>query len=72
MNEELFKKVNDKIIAKFPEAIEASDITYDFPAFTIKKDNIHEVLEFLKNDEELNFHCLTEWNNCKTPLMNWN
>ena len=60
MNEELFKKVNEKLSAKFPDAIEASDITYDFPAFTIKKDSIHEVLEFLKNDEELNFHFLTD------------
>ncbi|MBA2610853.1 MAG: NADH-quinone oxidoreductase subunit C [Bacteroidetes bacterium] len=60
MNEELFKKVNEKISAKFPDAIEASDLAYDFPSYTIKKDNIHEVLEFLKNDEELNFHFLTD------------
>jgi len=60
MNEELFKKLNEKISAKFPDAIEASDLAYDFPSFTIKKDNIHEVLEFLKNDEELNFHFLTD------------
>lgn len=60
MNEDLFKKLNEKISAKFPDAIEASDLAYDFPSFTIKKDNIHEVLEFLKNDEELNFHFLTD------------
>lgn len=60
MNEELFKKLSDKINTKFPDAIEASDLSYDFPAFTIKKDIIHDVLEFLKNDEELNFHFLTD------------
>lgn len=60
MNEDLFKKLNEKISAKFPDVIEASDLAYDFPSFTIKKDSIHDVLEFLKNDEELNFHFLTD------------
>ncbi len=60
MNEDLFKKLNEKIGAKFPDVIESSDLAYDFPSFTIKRDNIHEVLEFLKNDEELNFHFLTD------------
>ncbi len=60
MNEELFKKLAEKISAKFPDAIEASDIAYDFPAFTIKKESIHDVLSFLKEDEDLNFHFLTD------------
>ena len=60
MNEQLFNILASRITSKFPDAIEASDLTYDFPAFTIKKDSIHEVLEFLKNDEDLNFHFLTD------------
>lgn len=60
MNEELFNKVKERIIAKFPDAIEVAEITLDFPAFTIKKESIHNVLAFLKNDEDLNFHFLTD------------
>jgi NADH-quinone oxidoreductase subunit C len=60
MNEELFNKLKEKLTAKFHDAVEVSEITYDFPTFTIKKDHIHEVLTFLKNDEELNFHFLTD------------
>ena len=33
---------------------------YDYPVFTIKSDKIHDVLSFLKNDEALNFHFLTD------------
>ena len=60
MNEELFNKVKERIIARFPDAIEVAEITLDFPAFTIKKESIHNVLAFLKNDEDLNFHFLTD------------
>ena len=60
MNEELFNKVKERINAKFPEAVEVAEITFDFPSFTIKKESIHDVLAFLKNDEDLNFHFLTD------------
>ena len=60
MNKELFEKLKSKIETKFPEVIMDSDLAFDFPSFTIKTANIHEVLEFLKNDEELNFHFLTD------------
>jgi NADH-quinone oxidoreductase subunit C len=60
MNEELFNKVKERINAKFPDAVEVAEITFDFPSFTIKKESIHDVLDFLKNDEDLNFHFLTD------------
>ncbi|MDO9000596.1 NADH-quinone oxidoreductase subunit C [Sediminibacterium sp.] len=60
MNEDLFKKVNERLNEKFPDAIEVAEIPFDFPSFTIKKENIHEVLVYLKNDEDLNFHFLTD------------
>ena len=60
MNEELFNKVKERINAKFPDAVEVAEITFDFPSFTIKKESIHDVLAFLKNDEDLNFHFLTD------------
>lgn len=60
MNEELFNKVKERISAKLPDAIEVAEITFDFPTFTIKKESIHDVLSFLKHDEDLNFHFLTD------------
>jgi NADH-quinone oxidoreductase subunit C len=60
MSQDLLNKVNEQLNAKFPGAIEASELSYDFPVFTIKKENIHDVLSFLKNDTELNFHFLTD------------
>ena len=60
MNEELFNKVKERIITKFPDAIEVAELTFDFPSFTIKKESIQDVLAFLKNDEDLNFHFLTD------------
>lgn len=57
---ELLEKVKTAISAKFPEAIEKSETSYDFPVFYIRKDEIHQVLEFLKQDSELNFHFLTD------------
>ena len=57
---ELLDKVTEKINAKLPDSIEVAEMLYDFPVFTIKHDKIHDVLKFLKEDEELNFHFLTD------------
>ena len=40
---------------------------YDYPVFVISKDKIHEVLSFLKNDSDLNFHFLTDLTGIQTP-----
>jgi NADH-quinone oxidoreductase subunit C len=40
---------------------------YDFPVFVITKEKIHEVLEFLKTDADLNFHFLTDLTGFQTP-----
>jgi NADH-quinone oxidoreductase subunit C len=58
--QELLDKVNEQLNQRFPGAIEVAEMSYDFPVFTIKKDSIHQVLSFLKNDGELNFHFLTD------------
>jgi NADH-quinone oxidoreductase subunit C len=42
-------------------------LLYDYPVFTITHDKIHEVLAFLKNDEALNFHFLTDLTGMQTP-----
>jgi NADH-quinone oxidoreductase subunit C len=63
---ELLDKVNKKIDAKLPDSIEIAEVLYDFPVFTIKSDEIHKVLAFLKQDEELNFHFLTDLTGIQT------
>lgn len=56
---ELLDIVNAKLNERFPGEIESAAFLYDYPVFTVKKDSIHDVLKFLKEDEELNFHFLT-------------
>ena len=63
---DLLNKINETLNAQFPGAVELSEMSYDFPVFTIKKENIHEVLSFLKNDTELNFHFLTDLTGIQT------
>lgn len=57
---ELLDKVNAKLTEQFHGYIDAAEMLYDYPVFTIHRDKIHEVLQFLKEDEELNFHFLTD------------
>ena len=56
---ELLEIVQNKLQDKFGEALLISEMQYDFPVFIIKKEKIKEVIRFLKEDEELNFHFLT-------------
>ncbi len=58
--EELLNSVNQKLTEHFHGSLEHSEMLYDFPVFTINKEKIHEVLSFLKNDSDLNFHFLTD------------
>lgn len=60
MSQELLNKVNEKLNTQFAGSIVSAELLYDYPVFTVKVDKIHEVLSFLKNDEELNFHFLTD------------
>ncbi len=60
MNQEVLNKITEAIQQKFPGAIERSELLYDFPVITVKKESIHDVLAFLKNDPEWNFHFLTD------------
>jgi NADH-quinone oxidoreductase subunit C len=63
---ELLNKVNDKLNTQFPGAIVSAELLYDFPVFTVKNEHIHDVLKFLKTDEELNFHFLTDLTGMQT------
>lgn len=61
--EENIKSLHDQVLARlnenFVEANISSVIDYDFPVFTVDRDHIYNVLKFLKEDPELNFHFLT-------------
>jgi NADH-quinone oxidoreductase subunit C len=57
---ELLNKVNEKLKINFADSIVSAELLYDYPVFTIKADVINDVLKSLKEDEELNFHFLTD------------
>lgn len=48
-----------RISERFADAVLSSRIDYDFPVFVITREAIYDVLKFLKEDEQLNFHFLT-------------
>ena len=54
-NETLTKAIQDK----FGDAVIAVETPYDFLTVTVKQDSIYQVLQFLKEEETLNFHFLT-------------
>ncbi len=66
MSQETLNALQEKLNARFPGATESAEFLYDFPVFTIHKDKIHEVLAFLKNDPELDFHFLTDLTGIQT------
>ncbi len=66
MSKEHFDKLNERLSAVFADAIQAAELLYDFPTFTVKHEKAHEVLKFLKEDAELNFHFLTDLTGMQT------
>lgn len=64
---ELLNTVNARLNEQFGGSIVSAELLYDYPVFTITHDKIHEVLAFLKNDEALNFHFLTDLTGMQTP-----
>jgi NADH-quinone oxidoreductase subunit C len=66
MSKEILDLVTEKLNSNFPAAIEVAELLYDFPVFTVKHEKIHEVLQFLKEDNELNFHFLTDLTGVQT------
>jgi len=57
--ETLLTTVQDKLKAEFGEGFISSEILYDYPVFTVKRDVIIDVIRFLYNDEGLAFQYLT-------------
>lgn len=55
----IIELIQQKINNHFPEALLTTEQAYDFPVFMIKKNQLKQILQLLKNDSELNFHFLT-------------
>ncbi len=64
--EELLNKVSQRLNEKFPGEIISAELLYNFPVFTVSHLKTHEILQFLKEDEELNFHFLTDLTGMQT------
>ncbi|HET6990608.1 MAG TPA: NADH-quinone oxidoreductase subunit C [Bacteroidia bacterium] len=61
--EENIKSLHDTVLARLKEnfsgELVSSEVEYDFPVFHVKRERIYDILKFLKEDPELNFHFLT-------------
>jgi NADH-quinone oxidoreductase subunit C len=59
MENTLLTTVGDQLKAKFGDAIISAEQHYDYPVYVIRRDAIYDVLQFLRDDEELAFTFLT-------------
>jgi len=66
MSQDILDNITKAIEAKFPGAVEKSELPYNMPTITVKKEHVHDVLAFLKTDAEWNFHFLTDLTGMQT------
>ena len=66
MNTEILDKISNALNTKFPGAVDSAELPYDFPVFTVKTSQVHDILRFLKEDQDLNFHFLTDLTGLQT------
>ena len=59
MENNLLNTINEKLTTKFGDAIVLAEQHYDFPVFVVKREKIIDILQFLKQDEEMGFGFLT-------------
>lgn len=59
--------VSERLNQQFPGSVLSAEVLYDFPVLVIAHSVIHDVLKFLKEDNELNFHFLTDLTAIQTP-----
>lgn len=52
--------IQEKLTQKFGNAVTNFATMRDIFTLEVNKDKVHEVIQFLKDDEELNFHFLTD------------
>jgi NADH-quinone oxidoreductase subunit C len=63
---DFLNKVEEKVNEKFPGELVSAEMLYDFPVITIKSHSSHDILKFLKEDSEFNFHFLTDLTGMQT------
>ncbi len=56
---ELLDIIKSKIESAFKDALVSSTLEYDYPVLVLDKNQTYNVLQFLKEDADLNFHFLT-------------
>lgn len=66
MSQHTLDLVKEKLGARFPGETIAAELLYDFPVFTVQHAHIHDVLKFLKEDADLNFHFITDLTGMQT------
>jgi NADH-quinone oxidoreductase subunit C len=55
----LLNTIEEKLKSKFGDAIISAEQSFDFPVFIIKRENIFDVVKFLKEDPEMGFEFMT-------------
>lgn len=63
---DFLNKVEEKLNEKFPGELVSAEMLYDFPVITVKSHSSHDILKFLKEDAEFNFHFLTDLTGMQT------
>lgn len=66
MSQVILEQVDNKLQAEFPDAVLAAELLYDFAVFTVKHEKAHDILRFLRDDADLNFHFLTDLTGMQT------
>lgn len=66
MSKDNLEKIRIKVEEKFGHAIIKAELLYNFPVLTVSHEKIHDIIRFLKEDPELNFHFLTDLTGMQT------
>jgi NADH-quinone oxidoreductase subunit C len=66
MDKETLDTINEQLNTRFPGAVLTAELLYDFPVFTVTHSQVHDLLRFLKEDPEMNFHFLTDLTGMQT------
>lgn len=64
--EETLNNISQKLTERFPDGIVSAELLYNFPVITVKHDQAHDILKFLKEEPSLNFHFLTDLTGMQT------
>lgn len=65
--EEFLSNVQTDLNQKFPGEVLTAEVLYNFPVLTVKPGRIHELLRYLKEDANHQFHFLTDLTGMQTP-----